>query len=442
VKSLTALVLSAFALVPAAISGAAVSAPAAAAPPKPSVVKHVYVSPSGSDARACSSAAPCASFTRAYQVAAAGQVVEIRAGSYPPQSIPLDPAKAGSARVVFQPAPGAAVLIQPTGIPWGSALEITARHVAVRNIRVADRWSVFGGADDVKMTNVSSQRFFIGSASNVSVHGGQFGPFLDSAGAGGSHVWADSDGSPDPQNILLDGITMHDYTIPAGSGFHLDCLTIGGGSNITLQRSRFTNCNGFDAWTKPYPKTGSNGPTGLRLVNNVFGPNLAGTPQVVSLACADSGSVLHDITVEYNSFGGQAALGTNPFPCTRMANVVFRANILPQINPVNCGVPGFISTYNIVRENPCGATDSRYVSSAFWRKMPLSSGCSRAVGHGDPKHYPKRDVRGVLRGRGKRPDAGAYENRLTKKCKFGHGRRLAAAYPSASAARDGKLRKR
>jgi hypothetical protein len=152
--------------------------------------------------------------------------------------------------------------------------------------------------------------------------------------------------------------------------------------------------------------------------------------------------MLHDVTVEYNSFGGQASLGTSPFPCTDMSNVVFRANILPQINPANCGVRGFTSSYNIVRENPCGRTDSRYVSSAFWRKMPVSSGCSRAVGHGDPKHYPKRDVRGVLRARGKRPDAGAYENRLTKGCKFGHGRRLAAAYPNTSAARDGRFRKR
>jgi len=332
--------------------------------------------------------------------------VGVAGGRYPPQTIPLDGSKSGSAPVVFQPVSGASVQIQATGVAWGNALEITAHHVTVKNISVGDRWAVDGGADDVEMDNVSAPRLFIGSASNVSVHGGNFGPFLDSAGAGGSHIWPDSASSPDPTNILIDGISMHDYSIPAGSGYHLDCLTIGGGTNVVVQRSKFWNCNGFDAWTKPFPK--SYGTNGLTFVNNVFGPNLGGTPQVFSLACADAGSTLSNITVEYNSFGGEASLGTTPFPCTGVSNVVFDANILPQINPANCGDIGFTTRHNVVQANACGSSDvvapTGYVSSTDYH---LVSGAA-AINHGDPSIVPSTDFAGTTR---LNPtDAGAYQH--------------------------------
>jgi len=390
----------------------------AAAPGPPGPVA-LYVSPTGSDSGRCTALAPCASFARAYAVAAPGQTVLIAGGSYPPQTIPFDDTKSGSARVVFRAAQGASVQIQPTGVPYGSALEIEAQHVQVMNMTVGDEWAVVGGADDVEMDNVNAQRLRIGSASNVTVRGGSFGPYLDSSGTGGSHIWADVEGAPDPTNILLDGIKMHDYTIPPGSGYHLDCLTIGGGTNITLTRSRFWNCNGFDAWTKPFPNTCC-GTHGLTFVNNVFGPNPGGTPQVVEFACADDGSTLNKILFEYNSVGGEAAVGTVPFPCTIAGSgVIFRANILPEINPANCGKAGFVTAYNVVRQNPCSRTDTKYSDSSFWEKMPVSIGCSRAVGHGDPSHYPQRDFRGFRRPQGGRPDAGAYETRVSKSCKFG-----------------------
>ncbi|MDX6439850.1 MAG: hypothetical protein QOF45_2433, partial [Gaiellaceae bacterium] len=46
-----------------------------------------YLSVSGSDSNACTQAAPCKSFDRAYRVAAPGATVEVAAGSYPAQTI-------------------------------------------------------------------------------------------------------------------------------------------------------------------------------------------------------------------------------------------------------------------------------------------------------------------------------------------------------------------
>ena len=57
----------------------------------------VFLTPGGSEAGPCTSAAPCKSFTRAYQVAAAGDIIDVGAGSYPIQYVP-----SGSKNVVFR----------------------------------------------------------------------------------------------------------------------------------------------------------------------------------------------------------------------------------------------------------------------------------------------------------------------------------------------------
>ena len=57
----------------------------------------LYISPTGSDSAGCTSAAPCASFTRAYNVAASGKVVQVGAGVYQWQTIP-----AGTKTVTFR----------------------------------------------------------------------------------------------------------------------------------------------------------------------------------------------------------------------------------------------------------------------------------------------------------------------------------------------------
>src|SRR6185437_2543349 len=49
--------------------------------------RTLYISPSGSDANACTVAAPCRTFNRAYRAAAPGDSVQIGAGTYPAQTI-------------------------------------------------------------------------------------------------------------------------------------------------------------------------------------------------------------------------------------------------------------------------------------------------------------------------------------------------------------------
>ena len=65
----------------------------------------LHISPAGSDSAQCTQAAPCKSFTRAYSVAVAGDVVQINAGSYGPQTLP-----GGTKAVTFRGVPGNKIL--------------------------------------------------------------------------------------------------------------------------------------------------------------------------------------------------------------------------------------------------------------------------------------------------------------------------------------------
>ena len=118
------------------------------------------MSPSGSDSATCTSAAPCASFERAYSVAAAGDVVEIRAGSYGGQDIDAAPKASGPA-VVFRPATGASVTVGSIDITRGSYMEFRdftvnaatynrqqAQHITYRRIKM--RQFFIRGSDHIQ----------------------------------------------------------------------------------------------------------------------------------------------------------------------------------------------------------------------------------------------------------------------------------------------------
>src|SRR5688500_6408434 len=66
------------------------------------------VATSGADSGACTTAAPCKTFGYAYRQAAAGDIVEVAAGSYASQSIPRVSGRTAPA-VEFRPKSGATV---------------------------------------------------------------------------------------------------------------------------------------------------------------------------------------------------------------------------------------------------------------------------------------------------------------------------------------------
>ena len=203
--------------------------PPPAVPDPPTVTASVFLSPSGNDANGCSASAPCRTLDRGYHAAAPGAVVQLAAGSYPGGQITFDNSKVGaSGRVVLSPAPGAAVTVS-------GELFVRAQHVELRDMAMAGGWQTDIAAADVVMRNLDAKHLFINSSQGVSVIGGRVGPGVD------YHPQIQSSTTTPPRNILVDGVTFHDWTISDPS-VHTECLQIGAGDGVTIRNSRFINC--------------------------------------------------------------------------------------------------------------------------------------------------------------------------------------------------------
>jgi len=87
------------------------------------------VTTSGSDSAACSQAAPCKSFNAAYKKAAAGDVVEVAAGTYGGQSIAAR--SLTGAAVTIRAAVGASVTLS-------GSLDINTSNIVVQGFRASD----------------------------------------------------------------------------------------------------------------------------------------------------------------------------------------------------------------------------------------------------------------------------------------------------------------
>jgi hypothetical protein len=144
----------------------------------------IYVSPSGSDAAACTQAAPCKSFDRAYRAASAGSEVEIAGGTYGGQDFNGPPAKATSERIVFRPAAGATVKI-------GYLSVSNTNNVEVRAV-ATDGWGVTNGSTNVILRDLSifdqQNGGYFGGAHDTQIIGGEIGRIDPGDGISGASI--------------------------------------------------------------------------------------------------------------------------------------------------------------------------------------------------------------------------------------------------------------
>ena len=362
-------------------------------PPNGSATR--FVSASGADSSACSAAAPCRSFDRAYRVARPGEVVEVAAGTYGRQTIEKDSSKTSDADVVFRPASGATVTVEE--------ISIRGSHVEVRDMRLTTDGSVGSSpidTRDVTLRNLTGRSLFL-RADDTRVIGGSYGGFnACDAGApeDGVKLWNDSSRGAD--GIVLDGVTIHDVR-RTGCSIHSDCIQIYSGTNHTIKNSTLVNCPTSGIIARP----------------------------------SDSSQKLENITIENNYFGavldGSEAIniGTAPDRCSGM---VIRYNtVVNESSSFDCltasGGPGSLVEGNIIsvgagndatfRNNvfrtgsarPGGGAQCspvyRNASGGDWR-LALSDRCAR--GRGNPTSHPTTDAEGQPRPQGT-IDAGADE---------------------------------
>lgn len=346
------------------------------------VAPSVFVAPGGSDAAACTKAAPCLTFQRAFQVAAAGATVEMAGGSYGAQD--FDTASKTGAPILFQPAAGATVTIADLDITRAANLEI--RDFADRGVTYLRQ-----GAQNVTLRNYTADLLFIRGADGILLANGSYGP--NDAGDYMNWITEPYQSSDPAQDVTLDGVTFHDFT-KHNAGSHVDCLGIGNSDRLTIRNSRFYTCAHFAIIPGRDPSGGY--ARHLTIENNFIqccDPSGGG---FYSIGLGD----VSDATIRFNSISGQG-IG---FLGGADIRTVIDSNVIDHNNAANCGSATW--TYNVVGDNACGGSN-RVGASSFAgppTDLHLRAGAA-ALGFGNPSSFPATDIDGQARV--SPPDAGA-----------------------------------
>jgi Recombinase len=306
--------------------------------------RKLFVSTKGSDEGRCTRAQPCASFNRAYRAASAGQVVEVAAGSYPPQQIVADPSKTSAADVVFRPAPRAAVFVSRINLgAWNPPGPRGASHVTFKNM--STKLVTAYDAVDITWENLDARSFYLASAQHVRIKGGDYGPCTSSVDnlytvCQNSKIDLTPAGKRENRNITIDGAVFHDYRI-GRAGDHWECLIIFSGRGIQIRNSRFVNCEYFDILLEDHRADPLDRPLrDVVLENNWFDTPWDGAgghnrPTAVAFSLAEAG--IENVLVRSNSFHENTGLventggGTNFVDFRVVANLLGRSGCAPRV---------------------------------------------------------------------------------------------------------------
>lgn len=298
----------AVAAIAAALAAHSVAPADVSVPPRPGPYAAVYaqpadlfVSPSGSDDRACTKSAPCRSFDRAYQVARPGDVIEVAGGSYPSQTFT---AKNGARRpfVVVREAVGERAIVGDRGatdncIAFEGASYVLVAGFETPYVRVQGQPSQCGvsvgreGAHHLILLDLDVGGVWIG-ADDVRVIDSDIGPNVNQ---GGTPTAISGDETDDSERILFEGNDFHDYT--SVDDYHQQCFAAWSGRRITLRDNHFYNCETFHIWL-----VAENGQTiaDYLIEGNTFTQPDASIPISSTVKVGDHGGVLKHIVLRGN----------------------------------------------------------------------------------------------------------------------------------------------
>jgi hypothetical protein len=336
----------------------------------PSSGESLFISPSGKDANPCSEAQPCLTMGHAYEKATAGQSVQLLAGSYPSQTI-QGASKAGSAHVVFSPAPGASVTVTNT-------IYVFASHVTIEGLAVKD--VVTGNYDqtpgrpnpsDVSLLNLTGRNFEIDSASNVTVEGGSWGPASACGGpyGGNNNSIRQTIPAVTPENIVINDTIIHDVQSYDLTGCHIEGLAIFAGNHVTVSNSKFYGNSVYDI----FMQANSGGkPNNVTLLGNWLakavdnsGANGRAVGAGNGVAVGDSG-IDENLTLEENHLNDVLQMdddGTKP--TYKKVNVTANVGMMPFSGYACKALAGLEWSKNIWQNDTCGSSDVNLSGAAM-----------------------------------------------------------------------------
>jgi hypothetical protein len=329
-------------------------------------------------------ARPCRSFNRAYVRAGPGDIVQVAGGSYPGQRIYATPMARGP-RILFRPAPGAAVTVESIRVTRGSYIEF-------RGFRVTTDTYNDPGARRITYRWIKMRQFFIRGADYVSYVGSNVGPNVSNDGM--NWITAAYGTTNGASHILLHRVRIHGF-VKHNAGAHVDCIGIDDVNWLTIRRSRFWNCEHF-ALIFGKDLSSNRAARNVLLENNFVDCCVSGFYSI------GLGDVEGPMRIRFNSF----TLGLGWLGGT-VRRVILSSNILANNSSANC--PKAIWRNNVVASgSACGGLRAR---TGFVRpplNLHLRPGAP-AINRGNRSSHPARDIDGQWRG--SRPDAGADEFR-------------------------------
>jgi hypothetical protein len=376
----------------------------------PAGANTLYVAKTGSDSNSCSQVSPCASFNRAFSVAAGGDTVQVAAGSYSSQEIS---GSAKSSTVTFKPVTVGTVTL--------SGLTVQTSFVEVDDMTSTggcDNEPANGGnpsaATHNTFKNISCQSWFI-VGQDILVSGGNVGPYDSCSGNGpedGVDIWQNSGiGS---SRVTFDGVTIHDITDHGNecagtsrSGSHVDCMQILAGHSITVRRSQFYNCPTSDIIARPYQDTLNDITIENNFMQEVVSPGAAlnlgnstdaiGGTNVVRYNVIQSASVIFGQGGTVDIYGNIMATGS----C--QAGTTFEHNVFSPSWSSSCGSGAKKANPSFIGPTPGPAYLNGVVPN-----FRLNASDTVAKDAGDSR-FPATDIDGNPRPQGAGADAGAFE---------------------------------
>ena len=215
----------------------------------------IFLSPTGADANACTQAAPCKTLQRGFNAASAGGVVQLAGGTYAGGSLGGD--KGSASDVVFQPEPGASVVVS-SRLTLASLHHVTLRGLSFQTSDTVRDLMLEACNDDVTLDSVTGRKFMIIEGnSNITIANSSWGGYgtpgdtvdnvIGTAGATGPVRQCGGATAGPASNILIDRTRFHDVfwgvQTSKWSGAHPDCFEINGYVNgVTVRNSEFDHC--------------------------------------------------------------------------------------------------------------------------------------------------------------------------------------------------------
>jgi len=229
-----------------------------------------------------------------------------------------------------------------------------ASHLTIQGIAATQEIQAFTPASDVTWINMKARNFYFRGVQNMTVKGGIFGPCTSSVDPCENNK-IDLASSPEQPNanITIDGATFHDFRIGNPSD-HFECMFLFGGTNITVENSKFYNCEFYDIFVQ-FAGEAFNG---LKIQNNWFdtpwnGQNVQN--RTTAIGFSPRGNPFTDVLVRYNSFRNDTGVSWNDDGCcVSYSNFRVVGNLIGLTNGCNNSVS---FSFNIFVDGTCGSTD-------------------------------------------------------------------------------------